>query len=62
MAKRFTILLGLLLFLGFAVGLFAQEPADGENNYRLSSVNKRFLPVPDTLDSDAGRGIFSIQS
>ncbi len=58
MAKRFTITVGLFLFLSLAVGLFAQEPADGENNYRLSAVNKRFLPVPDTLDSDAGRGVF----
>ncbi len=39
------------------VGLNAQQPTDGVNSYRLSAVNKRFLPVPDTISCEAGRGI-----
>jgi hypothetical protein len=42
--------------LGFT-SLFAQPPADGENEYRLSAVNQRAVGL-DTLTSDAGRGIW----
>jgi len=38
--------------------LLAQEPADGDNSYRLSALNKRFLPVPDTISCTSGRGVY----
>lgn len=58
MTKRFVMMLGLLMLMSLTTGLFAQEPADGENSYRLSAVNKRFLPPPDTISCTSGRGIY----
>ncbi len=49
-----------MIFLSFMLtgALFAQGPADGENEYRLAATNLRAgLESPDTLTSDAGRGV-----
>lgn len=59
MGKRYTITLGLLVLLLSTCGLHAQ-PADGENEYRLAAVNPRFLAAPDTIDEDAGRGVWVV--
>jgi len=47
----------VLLFAGMP-GLYAQEPNDGDNSFRLSTVNRRFLPAPDTISCNAGRGVY----
>lgn len=47
----------LLLFIFLDGSLFAQPPANGENEYRLAAVNRR-IAGPDTITSDAGRGVW----
>ena len=57
MIKRYAIVFAIgTLALFMISGLFAQ-PADGENEYRLAEVNPRNTGT-DTLDSNAGRGIW----
>lgn len=57
MIKRYVIVFAIgTLALFMISGLFAQ-PADGENEYRLAEVNPRNTGT-DTLDSDAGRGLW----
>lgn len=50
-------LIVLLFFLFLDSSLFAQPPANGENEYRLAAVNRR-IAGPDTITSDAGRGVW----
>lgn len=50
-------LIVLLFFLFLDSSLFAQPPANGENEYRLATVNRR-IAGPDTITSDAGRGVW----
>ncbi len=59
MAKRNAILsLFCIIFLFFSLSVFAQGPAEGENEYRLSAVNPRAnINSTDTLDANAGRGV-----
>ena len=47
----------LFLCIIFNTTLTAQDPADGENEYRLAAVN-RVMSGPDTITSDAGRGVW----
>lgn len=47
----------LLLFIFLDSSIFAQPPANGENEYRLAAVNRR-IAGPDTITSDAGRGVW----
>lgn len=47
----------LLLFIIFSSQAFGQQPADGENQYKLAAVNPRFLGA-DTLEQSVGRGIW----
>ena len=58
MQRSFVIVLSLTMICLLNTGLNAQQPADGENSYRLAAVNKRFLPEPDTISCTAGRGIY----
>ncbi len=53
--KHFTLFMIMLLL--FASAVFSQGPADGENDYRLAAVN-RVIWGPDTITSDAGRGVW----
>ncbi len=50
----FSILYFFILFINNS---FAQQPADGENRYKLAAVNPRFIS-PDTLEASVGRGIW----
>lgn len=54
--KIFTNILFLILFLITAV--YSQDPAPGENEYRLAAVGKVNNTSPDTITSDAGRGVW----
>ncbi len=59
MTKRYHlsgIFTVLVFFCGSAI-LIAQQPADGENEFRLAATNLRSTGG-DTLTSDAGRGIW----
>jgi hypothetical protein len=59
MNKFATKSLCFILVLGLgAADLRAQQPVDGENSYRLSAVNERFLTAPDTITCSSGRGVF----
>ncbi len=55
--KRPYSLFVLLLSLAISGMLYAQDPADGENMYRLAAVGKVKSMVGDTITSDAGRGV-----
>ena len=46
----------VLFFMLTVPSLFAQAPASGENEYRLSAINPRATTV-DTITADAGRGL-----
>ncbi len=48
--------IGIFTFLGL-LPVYSQQPADGENSYRLVAVNPRFLPEPDTISCNSGRGV-----
>ncbi len=50
-------LMVLLFFIFLDSSLFAQPPANGENEYRLAAVNRR-IAGPDTITADAGRGVW----
>lgn len=59
MIKKYKILIAVIGVLLFRVpAVFAQAPADGDNSYRLTAVNPRFLPAPDTIGCTSGRGVF----
>jgi hypothetical protein len=53
----YLVLSFLLISIYFENNLLAQQPANGENEYRLAAVNRR-IAGPDTIDSDAGRGVW----
>ena len=56
--KKLLWAFSIVLFLNiFITNSFAQQPADGENRYKLAAVNPRFLS-PDTLEASVGRGIW----
>lgn len=58
MIKRYDFKIVILLFsVLLMTTLLAQPPANGENEYRLGAVNPRSTGN-DTLDADAGRGIW----
>ena len=47
----------MAICLMLASNLFAQPPANGENEYRVAAVNPRFTGT-DSITADAGRGIW----
>lgn len=53
-ATLLTLVFALLLFLPVQ----AQQPSEGDNSYRLTNVNPRFLSEIDTLTCSSGRGIY----
>lgn len=57
MKKWYGSIPTFLVILAIPLGLFAQ-PADGENEYALTATNPRFLAPGDTIDTDAGRGVW----
>ncbi len=58
MNKRYTLVLGFLaVILLFTLNLQAQ-PSPGQNEYRLAAINPRAHAGQDTIDADAGRGIW----
>ena len=57
MLKRNHIIYGIILFGVILFGNVCAQPLDGENEYRLSAVNPQ-ATTSDTIDSDAGRGIW----
>lgn len=58
MIKRYDFKVGILFFsMLLMTTLFAQPPANGENEYRLGAVNPRFTGL-DTITADAGRGVW----
>ena len=57
MMKRYSAIIGSLLSLLVILPLFAQPPANGENEYRLAGVNPRSTGT-DTLTANAGRGVW----
>ncbi|MFQ5709762.1 MAG: FG-GAP repeat domain-containing protein, partial [bacterium] len=60
MKKRLVTVLGILALGFMADSVHAQLP-DGKNEYNVAMVNPRFLGS-DTLDSDAGRGVWVAQN
>jgi FG-GAP-like repeat/FlgD Ig-like domain len=58
MKKTATAVVAVLGIILFVPALWAQQPTDGQNSYYLSAVNKRLLPVPDTIACTAGRGVY----
>jgi len=54
--KYFLILLSICCLV-LLTSLYAQEPADGENLYRLAAVGKVSTSSLDTITADAGRGV-----
>ncbi|MGH7451910.1 MAG: FG-GAP-like repeat-containing protein [bacterium] len=58
MKKTATVMGVVLGIIAFVPALWAQQPSDGQNSYYLSAVNKRFLPVPDTIACTSGRGVY----
>ncbi len=58
MKKIATAVVAVLGISMLVPALWAQQPADGQNSYYLSAVNKRFLPVPDTIACSSGRGVY----
>ncbi|MCI0692806.1 FG-GAP-like repeat-containing protein [candidate division KSB1 bacterium] len=58
MKKTATVLGAALGIFILVPALWAQQPADGQNSYYLSAVNKRFLPAPDTIACTSGRGVY----
>ena len=60
MAKHSAIFsLFCIIFLFLSLSSSAQQPAEGENEYRLSAVNPRAnINSTDTLDANAGRGVY----
>lgn len=58
MKKTATAVVAALGIIMLVPALWAQQPADGQNSYYLGAVNKRFLPVPDTIDCASGRGVY----
>ncbi len=58
MKKLVTIALSAIVLCCGMQNLQAQEPNEGENSFRLAAVNKRFLPEPDTISCNAGRGVY----
>ena len=60
MAKRNAIFtLFCFCFLYSPLVIWAQQPAEGENEYRLAAVNPRAnINSTDTLDANAGRGVY----
>ena len=60
MKKWYYLILSLLLLsIFFDSHSLAQQPANGENEYRLSAVNRR-IAGPDTITADAGRGVWVV--
>jgi hypothetical protein len=58
MIKRYDFRVGILLLSLLLIStMFAQPPANGENEYRLGAVNPRFTGL-DTITADAGRGVW----
>jgi hypothetical protein len=58
MIKRYNFRIGILLLSWLLIStVFAQPPANGENEYRLGAVNPRFTGL-NTITSDAGRGVW----
>jgi hypothetical protein len=58
MIKSYNFRIGiLLLFLLLISTMFAQPPANGENEYRLAGVNPRSTGG-DTLTAEGGRGVW----
>lgn len=48
----------VFLIVAFVAGGLLAQVADGENEYYLAGVNSRFLAPGDTIDGNAGRGVW----
>jgi hypothetical protein len=57
MVKSLTYAVAFILILMVGAA-FTQQPADGENSYRLATVGQVDTTSIDTITSDAGRGVW----